>query len=507
MRNTDKKNTLQHQLKRLLEASEAGDFGVTLFDEGLSTEEAEAINYINKTRDNYIKAMGNELNKALSETRSASNAKSEFLANMSHEMRTPLNAIIGLTGLCLENSTLDEEINSNLEKIYKAGTTLLEMVNDILEISQVEELDSVKSFDERNGKYVKPERVSLPYARVLVVDDNLTNLDVAKGLMKPYKMQIDCVDSGQKAIDAMRCGQNRYDAIFMDQMMPGMDGLVAAQRIRELGSDYAANVPIIALTANAVSGSEEMFLSNGFQAFIPKPIDITRLDKVINRFIRDDEKGALYEGPEEPEQDSATSESSFPLLGRVIKGLNIVKGIKQFNGETGSYLKVLRSYAINTHVLLDSLRSFDKERIHDYEIVVHGIKGSSASICAEELAVMAKALENAAKENDISHITENNQAFINAAQSLIIDLDALFAEMDSENPKPQKDKPDIFLLAKLKNACDDYEMDGVDFAMDEIMEYSYTSDDGLVKWLQENIEQMNFSEIVEKLSSVLTDGI
>jgi len=101
--------------------------------------------------------------------------------------------------------------------------------------------------------------------------------------MKPYGMRIDCVDSGQKAIDAVAAETDRYCAIFMDQMMPGMDGIEAMQHIRELSTEYAKKIPIIALTANAVVGSEEMFLSKGFQAFLSKPIDIARLDAVLRQ--------------------------------------------------------------------------------------------------------------------------------------------------------------------------------------------------------------------------------
>ena len=117
-------------------------------------------------------------------------------------------------------------------------------------------------------------RLKLPYARVLIVDDVQTNLDVARGMLKPYEMQVDCVTSGQKAIDAIREASLRYNAIFMDHMMPEMDGIEATKRIREIGTEYAKTIPVIALTANAVIGSEEMFLQNGFQPFLSKPIDI-----------------------------------------------------------------------------------------------------------------------------------------------------------------------------------------------------------------------------------------
>jgi len=435
---------------------------------------------------------------SLEETKKASNAKSEFLANMSHEMRTPLNAIIGLSSLCLENNEVDRETYQNLEKVHKAGATLLEMVNDILDISQVAELDSFRSFDDRKDKYVKPHRVSLPYAHVLVVDDNLTNLDVAKGLMKPYKMKIDCVDSGQKAVDAMRADLHKYNAIFMDQMMPGLDGIEAVRQIRELGSDYAKNIPVIALTANAVAGSEEMFLNNGFQAFLTKPIDIPKLDAVINQWIRDENKDRLYEDADTSEENKAGNESI--LSGKKINGLDIKKGIRQFGGDEDSYIRVLHSYAINTRAILASLRSISENRIHDYEITVHGIKGSSASICANDLAAFAKSLEKAAKAKDWEFISQHTQEFIETAQKLIADLDTLFSEIDADNPKPVKDKPDEDVLEKLKKACDAYDMDGVDAALDDIMQYAYEKDDGLAFWLKENVEQMNFSEIVDRLS-------
>ncbi len=144
--------------------------------------------------------------------------------------------------------------------------------------------------DKRQVK-ARLERVQLPNARVLVVDDNITNLDIARGLMKPYGMKIDCATGGRRAVDAIRKGSPRYNAVFMDHMMPEMDGVEATRRIREIGTGYAETVPVIALTANAIAGTEKMFLQNGFHAFISKPIDVARLDDVIRKFVRE-EKGA-----------------------------------------------------------------------------------------------------------------------------------------------------------------------------------------------------------------------
>jgi CheY-like chemotaxis protein len=123
--------------------------------------------------------------------------------------------------------------------------------------------------------------------KVLVVDDMQTNLDVAAGLLGKYKMQVDCVLSGQEAVDRIAHKIPVYNAIFMDHMMPGIDGVEAAAKIRKLGTKYAMTIPIIALTANAIVGNEQMFLDNGFQAFLAKPINIMSLDSIVQRWIRD----------------------------------------------------------------------------------------------------------------------------------------------------------------------------------------------------------------------------
>jgi CheY-like chemotaxis protein len=149
-------------------------------------------------------------------------------------------------------------------------------------------LKKFKYFDEKHIRSQEFIRIRLPYARVLIVDDVPVNLDVARGMMQPYQMQIDCVTSGEEAIDLVRSAEVRYSAIFMDHMMPGMDGIEATRIIREeIGTDYAKSVPIIALTANAIAGNEEIFLSKGFQAFLSKPIDIQRMDQVIRKWVRD----------------------------------------------------------------------------------------------------------------------------------------------------------------------------------------------------------------------------
>ncbi|MGN0599126.1 MAG: ATP-binding protein [Oscillospiraceae bacterium] len=122
-------------------------------------------------------------------------------------------------------------------------------------------------------------RFSAPEARVLIVDDNKLNLEIAAGLMEPYQMQISTAESGEKAIEMLR--SEEFDIVFMDQMMPDMDGVEATKLIRSMGGDYFEELPIVALTANVFNGAREMFLKERFTDFLAKPIDIETLDRIL----------------------------------------------------------------------------------------------------------------------------------------------------------------------------------------------------------------------------------
>jgi len=160
--------------------------------------------------------------------------------------------------------------------------------NDVLGKEVVEQLSLFRLNQAAIAQRSPIIRSRMSYGRVLVVDDVKVNLFVAEGLMKPYQLCIETVRSGIEAIDKIKNGEV-YDVIFMDHMMPEMDGIETTKRLRELGYVH----PIIALTANAVMGQSEMFLQNGFDDFISKPIDMHRLDDVLNRFVRDKQSGNL----------------------------------------------------------------------------------------------------------------------------------------------------------------------------------------------------------------------
>ncbi|MDR0322737.1 MAG: PAS domain S-box protein, partial [Treponema sp.] len=215
------------------------------------------------------------------------------------QVDTKANRKIDGTGLGLSITKkfvdiMDGEIS--VKSDYGRGTVFSARVRQgfvtdkVISKETVKSLSSLRYLDDKKKAQKKLERADLSYARVLVVDDFPTNLDVAAGMLRKYKMQVDCVMSGQESVDAIARGKPVYNAIFMDHMMPEMDGVEAVKLIRALKTDYAKNISIIALTANAVAESEKMFLENGFDAFLPKPFNTMSLDSVVQRWVRDKTK-------------------------------------------------------------------------------------------------------------------------------------------------------------------------------------------------------------------------
>jgi len=155
----------------------------------------------------------------------------------------------------------------------------------------------------------------MPYGSVLVVDDVASNLYVAKGLLLPYGLRIETAVNGTEAIEKIKSG-NVYDIVFMDHMMPGMDGIEATKIIRDMG--YTR--PVVALTANAVIGQSDIFLANGFDGFISKPIDSRQLNTALNHFIRDKQSREVIEAArrEQRQEDPEIKNISDKKHGRVM---------------------------------------------------------------------------------------------------------------------------------------------------------------------------------------------
>ncbi|MCL2212042.1 MAG: response regulator, partial [Treponema sp.] len=297
--------------------------------------------------------------------------------------------------------------------------------------------------------------------------------------------------------------------VFMDHMMPGMDGIEAVKHIREAG--YKGT--IVALTADAIGGQADIFIKNDFNDFILKPIDIRQLNIIMNTYVRDkqpqnvlDEARSFAKRQQETQEMQAQNEKPAEQIapdsvffGAEIHGLDVNKCFKRFDRNEKVYINILRSYTAGVSSMLDKIETFNEDTLADYIIIVHGIKGVSYDISADEIAEEARGLEEAGKANDINYIKINHSSFMEHARNLISGIENVLSKLDTNSDKPVKDKPDIKILDNLVSACNDFDMDGADEAMDELEKYKYESDNDLIVWLRERIDRMEFEEIAKYL--------
>jgi len=323
-------------------------------------------------------------------------------------------------------------------------------------------------------------------------------------MLKPYKIGVECVTSGKEAINRVLDGKVRYDAIFMDHMMPGMDGIQTTRIIREeINSDYAKNVPIIALTANALLGNDSLFLENGFQAYLSKPIDIIRLDQILNQWVRDKKKEkelketALDTKPESPVK------SGVKIKKYLIPGVNTADALERFDDDDEVYFQVLKSYITYNPRQLETLKTAGEDH-EAYRLAAHSMKGSSRNIGAEEIGSRAELLEKAAIHEDWDYINAVNGDFIKAAEKLIEDIDAFLKIVmpnDPEADKPEKKSPDPEVLDKIMEACENYDMASLREGIDALAEFRYPTFPDLAQWTREQANKSNFSVIQKRMAA------
>ena len=236
-------------------------------------------------------------------------------------------------------------------------------------------------------------REPMPYGKVLVVDDVETNLYVAKGLLSPYELSIDTALSGREAIDKIESGK-LYDIVFMDHMMPGMDGIETVKILREQG--YSE--PIVALTANAVSGQAEVFLANGFDDFISKPIDVRQLHASLKKYVKPKKPPGLVIDlkPQTEDKDISEKEGS-PGIDKgladafVRDAAKTISELERINKISGSY---------------------SDEDLKIFTTQAHAMKSALANVGEQKLSALAKELEHAGREKDFKIIRSKIMSLI-----------------------------------------------------------------------------------------------
>jgi signal transduction histidine kinase/CheY-like chemotaxis protein len=283
------------------------------------------------------------------------------------------------------------------------------------------------------------QRFTAPTAKILIVDDLSTNLAVAKGLLSPYQLDITTCTSGREAISLVQ--QTCYDLVFMDHMMPDMDGIEAVAAIRVLGDfpegEYFKTLPIIALTANAVTGMKEMFLQRGFNDYISKPIEMSKLDTIIGAWIPENKRvqaGAGNTGAGKTDirgGEPPPSSDDYPQLTRI--GIDVKKGIAMTGGTDAGYRKVLASFCKDALKRLPGLEDVPGEGdLPLFTIGVHALKSAAATIGATDIAKQSKDLELVGNAGDLKTIERTLPGFHRDLKSLTEQIGLTLGSAETE---------------------------------------------------------------------------
>jgi len=347
----------------------------------------------------------------------------------------------------------------------------------------VENLKQFRTSSRTQMKRVQISREPMPYGSVLIVDDVETNIFVARGLMTSYNLRIDSADSGFAAIEKVKSG-DKYDIIFMDHMMPKMDGIEATKIIRGMGYEH----PIVALTANAVAGQADIFLKNGFDDFISKPIDIRQLNNVLNKLIRDKQPPEVIEAarrqalqkeksPESAKQPTIDPRIAEAFLHDAAKSIAVLDSIMQKKG------------------------ACDDVDVRTYVIHVHGMKSALANIGNMELSAVALKLESLGRDGNLEAITSETPAFIDSLRSLV---DVLMPENEQEDDE-SADEDTPFLhekLLEIKSACEEYDETRAEDALAEISKKQWSRQTkALLKTLSEHLLHSDFDEVASAVDA------
>jgi signal transduction histidine kinase/CheY-like chemotaxis protein len=323
----------------------------------------------------------------------------------------------------------------------------------VIDTELAERLRNFTFTGDRQAVRLQIRREPMPYGSVLVVDDVDTNLYVAEGLLSPYKLKIETANSGFAAIEKVQ-NDKIYDIIFMDHMMPRMDGIETTKKLREIGYSGV----IVALTANALAGNDEMFMRQGFNGFISKPIDVRHLNAVLNKFIRDRH---LQEAKEyRLQQMAAQTAAMLPDETRV-------KLLQVFCRDAEKAIVTLRETAPREGTLHRGAGD-----IKLFTTTAHAMKSALTNIGEIEKSKLAAALEEAGLNGDGDFIAANTEDFVTALEDLIRELSLAQAANAAASATDANLTEDTAYLKEqmriIKTACEDYDDTAAYAALDHL---------------------------------------
>jgi signal transduction histidine kinase/FixJ family two-component response regulator len=367
-----------------------------------------------------------------------------------------------------------------IQSVYGEGSTFTvsvmqeEVGSRTIGIQLAEKLRNFTFSTDKQAEKLQIVREFMPYGKVLVVDDVETNLYVAEGLLKPYGLTIETAQSGFETLDLIKEG-NTYDIVFMDHMMPEMDGIETTEKLRASG--YTA--PIVALTANALAGNDILFKSKGFDEFISKPIDIRQLNAILNRYVRN---------PNKDKAEATTQSAQFK------------------NDEPTISPKLAEAFVRDVTKAVAVFSELDKPDIKLFTTTAHAMKSACLNVGNEELSELAKKLEAAGKENNLKFIRKNAPDFSEKLQAFAETMKP--GKTAAANKTPESLDVLRRAFTAIAAACDEYDENAAEKIVNALGSYEF--DDSINKVISEisaHLLHAEFEEAAEKArASVLSSN-
>ncbi len=365
-----------------------------------------------------------------------------------------------------------------------------------------------------------------PRAKILIVDDNKVNLDVAKGLIGQYHPQITTAMSGDEALN-IYFAEHDFDLIFMDHMMPRMDGIECVNHLRKLNVAGAADVPVVALTANAVKGARKFFLTSGMDDYISKPIKLTTLAEVMSRWIPDKYKETpiwdnSWEDPslreDKVEDNTKAHAGNSKSAGTVdiydfstLEDINTDDAIRNVGGSKEVYRELLATF-YDSDTMSEAQQYYDDRDLENYRITVHGLKSSARYIGADNLSDKAKELEDYSKKNDWDSIDREHQNIIPLYRKVADSIKRYLEQGGSAESSPSKgdsiSKDELIeKLNNLKDSLGEMDFDQAADIASSLKEISYEDEkiDVDVKDIVRMVENFDFEDAETNLD-ILMEG-
>lgn len=357
----------------------------------------------------------------------------------------------------------------DVESEYGKGTTFtIKIKQKVVDSKTIKEMpitrEDIQQIDRRMFK--------CEGYRVFVVDDNLINRKIVVKMLEDYGFEVTEVDSGMKAIEFAE--KNQYDMILMDHMMPELDGLETTKIIRarcEMNKDTI----IIALTANAIEGAKEMYLSNGFQDFLAKPFERIQLHEVLNKWIPDTRKQIVNQIVEEQKV------SEDELAGIFMDGVNIRDAVNKRNGGIDDYLELINLFYIDGSSKIAYLEKLlEEEDYVNYGIEAHALKSAAANIGAKILSDEAKNHEMAVKDSKFNYIAEYHSELLVSYKKILKEIEkvlkkkqyGVYADVAHDGLKPINDTDVYGKISKILDELEHFKSKDAAQLLEDLLLYN-----------------------------------